>query len=174
MKQFGSWLAGAVGFLKWARLFFAFCVCWCNVGGIALCSAESLHHEIAKLEGLKKVNKLSVEQRLRLAEIYLLTSRCGEALELLADYPKEKTPYGLVCACRGYCPPDQFASKFDRLKGYMARGFYNPKAQKLWSELKVYPQAKYIMIQSTQKDRSSKIRKLARELQKQLESLEVQ
>src|SRR5689334_3235585 len=68
----------------------------------------SLQVEVSQLERLKAKQGLNSEQRERLAELYFLTSRCGDVKALYASQ-KKKPP--VVCACGGGCKKESGLAK---------------------------------------------------------------
>lgn len=152
--------------------------------GATVCLAEdddetahpSIQGEISRLESKRWSGKLSSQERLRLGEIYFLTSRCDDVKTLFA---KKEPASGelLLCACGGGCAKDSEGAQVLQFRNMLENGtsWRDARVQKLWRKLKASPEARYWAVKALRRSRSGggRIQTVRAGLEKSLESLEV-
>ncbi|MGE4232769.1 MAG: hypothetical protein AB7F43_05505 [Bacteriovoracia bacterium] len=128
--------------------------------------ATYLNREIAHLEYLKEEGRISDDQSEKLAQLYVLTSRCNEVSGL------QKAGAAVVCACGGSCALDDRRKKVLQLRSLASEhGFSDPKVQALWVEVKDFPEAWYWVSKILEKEKKNL--SLLFELQRKLDALEL-
>lgn len=156
--------------LKWILI----CVFLQIFSGGAL-SADALQNEVDRLEGLHHSKKIDDSDLQRLAEIYFLTSRCPDVKKLLSHRPSP-----LACVCGAGCPNQTDLERLSVFKKLVDRGenWNSVKTKLLWSRVAQMPEARYWALKSLRANPSSfrfgRLKAMRAELEKSLESLEVQ
>ena len=103
------------------------------------------------LERSLEGGSLNQASRLELAEIYYLTSRCGDVRKLLLG-KSDSSAAALVCACEGPCDEGinskSYAGRvfaFERLLS-KRHSLEDPDVKRTWNDLRAYPEARYRML----------------------------
>jgi hypothetical protein len=137
--------------------------------------AADIQFEMTRLEQLKARGALSHLQSTRLAEIYFLTSRCDDVRKVLGG---GRTLLG--CACGGGCPSNSDVARMRQLKKVLESGAHwnDHKVQVLWRKIQHMPEARYWALKNLRSNPASvrdvRLRTVRADLEKSLESLEVQ
>ena len=140
----------------------------------------AIQDEINRLERLRWAGHLTPKNRIRLAEIYFMISRCDDVRTLLIK-PKDKRSADkfLLCACGGGCngrSDVERASKFKKLLDN-ATAWRDPRVQHLWRKVREVPEARYWALKSfrrhPQELANPKLRAMSVALEKSLESMEI-
>lgn len=156
-------------------LFFGAITCLADDEGAV--AGPSIQGEISRLESKRWSGKLTSEEKLRLGEIYFLTSRCDDVKTLFAK--KDKQPVAgelLLCACGGSCVKGSDEGQVHQFRNMLEKGasWRDARVQKLWRKLKTSPEARYWAVKALRQDRAgSRVQTVRADLEKSLESLEV-
>ena len=130
--------------------------------------------ELGQLEAAVARGSITPAQRLKLAEIYFLTSRCDDVKKTLA---KVTTPDAtlLKCVCGGKCPSQGDEAKVQQFQKLLEKGarWNDARVRKLWRAIKDIPEAKYWAVKNLRGRRESGIQNVRLDLERSLESLEV-
>lgn len=146
----------------------------CTFARAEIEDAPPIHSELSRLEQKMAKAKIDADERQRLAEIYFLTSRCADAMKLLAR-TKTKEALNLKCACGGGCAPKSTGAKIQSLKKLLAKHvrWQDARVQKIWHELQDVPEANYLVVKVLRQRRDSRSQSVRVGLESSLESLEV-
>ncbi|MEW6057113.1 MAG: hypothetical protein AB1540_10905 [Bdellovibrionota bacterium] len=134
---------------------------------------SSLQKELIRLDRARREKSLSQAERLRLAEIFFLTSRCEDVRKLLSEAKQESE---LLCACGAGCQKGSSLEKLARFRSLVdeKRAAWRSKpVQTLWKSLKHKPEAQYWALKALRRERDPKWNRLRVELEQSLSGLEI-
>lgn len=137
-------------------------------------TARPVQAELSRLEAAATRGSITPAQRLKLAEIYFLTSRCDDVKKTLAKVTTSDATL-LKCVCGAKCAANGDEAKVQQFQKLLEKGvrWNDARVQKLWRVLKEIPEARYWAIKSLRSRREPKIQNVRLDLERSLESLEV-